>query len=229
LYVDDIFVFCRADNKSLRNLSTFLKTNGDFSGQYVNNSKSSFFTKDNSARFVTKFQRILSCSHGCLPFNYLGVSIFVRAPNSRFLLPLADKVKLKLASWKGKSLSIMGRIQLANMVITIILAYNFNLNKWPVSLLKQVKQWCRNFIWTGDILKKGITTVNWATICSSLENGGLKIINLHHENNAYLLKLAWNFSYNNRSWSLLLKARVLKSKYEFKMVYRSSSLSPEIK
>jgi len=98
LYVDDIFVFCRADNKSPRNLSTFLKTYGDFSGQYVNNSKSRFFTMDNSARFVTKNQRIISCSHGCLPFNYLGVSIFVCAPKSHFLQPLADKVKLKLAS-----------------------------------------------------------------------------------------------------------------------------------
>ena len=43
LYVDDIFIFCRADNKYLRNLSVFLKTYGDFSSQYVNNSKSSFF------------------------------------------------------------------------------------------------------------------------------------------------------------------------------------------
>jgi len=51
-------------------------------------------------------------------------------------------------------------------------------------------KWCRNFIWTGDILKKGITTVNWAKICSPIENGGLKIINLHLENNAYFLKLA---------------------------------------
>jgi len=57
----------------------------------------------------------------------------------------------------------------------------------------------------------------------------LKIINLHHENNAYLLKLVWNFAYNNRPWSFLLKVRVLKSKYEFKMVYRSSSLWFEIK
>jgi len=63
---------------------------------------------DNSARFVTKIQRILSCSNDCLPFNYLGVPIFVGAPKSRFLQPLADKVKLKLASWKGNSLSMMG-------------------------------------------------------------------------------------------------------------------------
>ena len=60
LYADDIFIFCRGDIKSLRNLSSFLKTYGDFSGQYVNNSKSSFFTMDNSARFVTKIQHVLS-------------------------------------------------------------------------------------------------------------------------------------------------------------------------
>jgi len=102
LYADDIFVFCRADNKSLRNLSTFLKIYGDFSNQYVNNFKSNFFTMDNSARFVTKIQRILSCNHGCLPFNYLGVPIFVGAPKIHFLQPLADKIKLKLASWKRK-------------------------------------------------------------------------------------------------------------------------------
>ena len=97
------------DNKSFRNLSIFLKTYGDFSGQYVNNSKCSFFTMDNSARFVTKIQRILSCSHCCLPFTYLGVPIFIGAPKCRFLQPLTDKVKMKLTSWKGKSLILMGR------------------------------------------------------------------------------------------------------------------------
>jgi len=142
---------------------------------------------------------------------------------------LVDEVKLKLASWKGKSLSMMGRVKLVNTVITSLLTCSFNLYKWPISLLKQVEQWCQNFIWTSDILIKGITTVNWATICSPLENRGLKIINLDHENNAYLLKLAWNFAYSNMPWSLLLKARVLKSKYEFRMVYRFSSLWPKVK
>jgi len=123
----------------------------------------------------------------------------------------------------------MGRIQLVNTVITGFLDYSFNMYKWFVSLLKQVEQWCGNFIWIGDILKKGITTINWATICSPIENEGLKIINLHHENNAHLLNLAWNFAYNNKSWSFLLKVKVLKSKYEFRKVYRSSSLWYEIK
>jgi len=99
------------------------------------------------SRYVNKLPSFvllnhIQLSHGCLPFNYLGVRIFVGAPKSRFLQPLADKVKLKLASWKGKSLSMMGHIQLVNTVITGILAYSFNLYKWLVSLLKQVEQWC---------------------------------------------------------------------------------------
>jgi len=67
------------------------------------------------------------------------VPIFVGAPKGRFLQPLADKVKLKLASWKGKSLSMMGRVQLVNTMITGLLAYSSNLYKWHVSLLKQVE------------------------------------------------------------------------------------------
>jgi len=180
-------------------------------------------------QFVTKVQCLLSYGHGVLPFNYLGLSIFVGAPKCRFLQSLVDKVKLKLTSWKGKSLSMMGRIQLLNTVITGFLACSFNIYKWTVSIIKQVEQWNRNFIWTGDIMKKGIATINWAKICSPLENGGLKIINLHHENNVYHLKLTWKFSYSNKSLSLLLKARVIKSKYQFRMVYKSSSIWPRTK
>jgi len=51
-------------------------------------------------------------------------------------------------------------------------------------------------------MKKDIVTVNWDMIFSPIENGGLKIINLHHKNKVYLLKLAWNFVYSNKSWSL---------------------------
>jgi len=180
LYVDDIFVFYRVDNKSL------------------NNSKSSLFTMDTSARFLTKIQRHLSCRHGLLPFNYLEVPIFVGAPSCKFLQPLANKVKLKLASWKVKSLSMMGQVQLVNTVVIGFLAYSFKVYKWLVSTLKQVEQWSISFIWTGDIMKKGIGTIIWAKICSPLENGGLKINNLQHENNAYLLKLTWNFTYSNK-------------------------------
>ena len=60
-----------------------------------------------------------------IPFTYLRVPIFVGFPKAWFLQPLADKVKSKLASWKGKSLSMTGRIELVNSMIYGSLAYNF--------------------------------------------------------------------------------------------------------
>jgi len=66
------------------------------------------------------------------------VFVFVGAPRGCFLQPLADKVKLKLTSWKAKSLSMMSRVQLVNTMILDLLAYSFNLYKWLVSL-KQVE------------------------------------------------------------------------------------------
>ena len=66
-------------------------------------------------------------------------------------------------------------------------------------------------------------------ISSPFENRGLKINNLKYENNAYLLKLTWNFGYSNKPWFLLLKARVLKCKYQLSLAYRSSSIWTRIK
>jgi len=64
-----------------------------------------------------------------LTFSYLSVPIFMGAPETKFLQLLADWVKLKLTSWKGKSLSMMGRIQLVNTIIYGFLSYNFHVYK----------------------------------------------------------------------------------------------------
>jgi len=64
LYVDDIFVFYRMDNKYLKNLSIFLKKYGDFFGQYVNNSRNTFFTmiilQDSLQKFNVIFLAVMA-------------------------------------------------------------------------------------------------------------------------------------------------------------------------
>lgn len=37
---------------------------------------------------------------GTLQFTYLGVPIFMGRPKSEFLLPITNKVKCKLSTWK---------------------------------------------------------------------------------------------------------------------------------
>jgi len=125
LYADDIFVFCRANKRSLSSLMKFLHSYHLASGQWINTSKSHFFTADTSPSFLSKIKDVLGCNRGNIPFNYLRVPIFVGSRKARFLQPLVDKVRSKLASWKGKSLSMTGRIELVNSMIYGSLAYNF--------------------------------------------------------------------------------------------------------
>jgi len=119
LYVDDIFVFCRANKRSLTSLMKFLHSYG------LTLHKSHFFIVNASPNFLSKIKDVLGCSKGNIPFNYLGVPIFVGSLKVRFLQPLMDKVRFKLASWKGKSVSMMGRVELVNSVIYGSLSYNF--------------------------------------------------------------------------------------------------------
>jgi len=89
---------------------------------------------------------MLGCSRGNIHFNYLGVPIFVGSPKAMFLQPHADKVRSKLASWKGQSLDMMGRVELIKSGIYDSLSYNFQVYRWPSNLLKLVDKWVRNFI-----------------------------------------------------------------------------------
>lgn len=85
LFSDDIFVFCRADARSLNNLNTFLGHYAAASGQIVNCNKSSFFLGSRSQHRKDAVASILNFSEGSLPFNYLGIPIFKGKPKREFL------------------------------------------------------------------------------------------------------------------------------------------------
>lgn len=102
LFADDIFIFCRADSYSLKNLFYFIDLYAKVSGQVVNCNKSSYFLGKRSSHrrdFVADF---LKFKEGSLPFSYLGVPIFSGKPKRTHLQPLADKILSRLSAWKGK-------------------------------------------------------------------------------------------------------------------------------
>jgi len=73
-------------------------------------------------------------------------------------------------------------------------------------------------------MKKGYTTVGWNKLCSLIVDGRLNVIKLQTRNDVYLIKLAWHFSYSNKPWTILLKARFLSSKYQKVYPHKSSSI-----
>nr|KYP63478.1 Putative ribonuclease H protein At1g65750 family [Cajanus cajan] len=104
----------------------------------------------------------------------------------------------------------MGCVLLVRSVLQSMLIHSFQVYKWPISLLKLIEFWFRNFIWTESILHSNPNTVPWHKVFSDVEEGGLGIRSLIEINNVYMLKLCWNFFKGNTDWASVLGNRVVK-------------------
>ena len=149
---------------------------------------------------------------GTLPFNYLGVPVFRGKPKVVHLQPIVDKIKAKLSSWKALLLSIAGRVAMVKSIIHSMLTHCITFYSWPVSLLKEIEKWIRNFIWSGDINKRKIVTVAWKKVCKPFAKGGLGIISLITLNQASNLKLRWDLITSQQPWAILLRKRAIRGR-----------------
>jgi hypothetical protein len=147
---------------------------------------------------------------GSFPFMYLGIPIFKGKPKVSYLQPVADKIKAKLASWKASLLSIAGRVQLVKSVIQSMLVYSISIYSWPMSLLKDLERWIKNFIWSGDISQRKLVIVAWKKVCRPYDQGGLGIRSLIVLNESTNLKLCWDMFTSNEHWAILLRSRVIR-------------------
>ena len=61
-----------------------------------------------------------------------------------------------------------------------------------VKIRQEKIQW--DFLWGGGNLERKIHLINWNTVCSSKEKGGLSICSLSSMNRALLGKWLWRFA-----------------------------------
>lgn len=71
-------------------------------------------------------------------------------------------------------------------------------------------------------------TVNWSRVCAQKSYGGPQVTNILVENNAFLIKLAWDFAYSDFAELELMRKRFLKLKYKKCVVYHFSLIWPKI-
>jgi hypothetical protein len=210
LYADDIMVFCKGSKRNIRNLMHIFHLYGEVSGQVINKQKSKFYSGAISNSRLLSITNLLGFGSGSIPFNYLGCPIFVGKPKTIHFRAITDKIKVKMASWKGVLLSIMGRVQLVRSIIHGMLVYSFHVYAWPQALLRQVDRWIRNFIWSGDINTNKLCTVAWRTVRRSYEEGSLNIRSLRKVNDSLMLQRCWQFYSSNEQWAVMCRARFLK-------------------
>lgn len=209
-YADDIMVYCKGKMSGLEALKNLFTRYASCSGQIMNIRKSSIHAGGISRQRLNQIVNMLGFTLGSLPFNYLGAPIFKGKPKRVHFQHIADKVKLKLATWKASLLSIASRVQLVKDVIQSMLLHTMSIYSWPVSLIRDIEKWLKNFIWSGDVNKRKMVIVAWKKVCASFDEGGLNIRSLICLNEATNMKLCWELLNSKEQWARILRSRVIR-------------------
>ena len=146
-YADDTVFFCEANVKSIFNIKAALNCFELASGLKVNFMKSKLGGVGVKQISIQRFATILNCEVMTIPFVYLGLPIGGCHKKKEFWAGVIDRVKRRLSSWKGRLLSMAGRICLIKSVLSSIPLFYLSLFKMPVGVANEIVSIQRNFMW----------------------------------------------------------------------------------
>ncbi|CAK8562999.1 unnamed protein product [Lathyrus sativus] len=79
--------------------------------------------------------QFLACKSILLPFKFLGLSVGGNHRQLAFWRPIISYIRKRLSSWKGRLLSIGGRVTLINFVLTNFPIHHLSFFKVPTKWL----------------------------------------------------------------------------------------------
>jgi len=148
---------------------------------------------------VQHFATILNYDVMKLPFKYLGMLVEGCHKRGVFWDGVLEKIKSILGRWKGRVLSMVGRIILIKSVISSIPLFYVSLYKLPTLMLKKIVKLQRNFLWGWDSEGIKITWISSEKVCKPRKTGDLGILDLRLFNVALLGKWIWHLRSNKGS------------------------------
>ncbi|GKE14042.1 hypothetical protein Tco_1421619 [Tanacetum coccineum] len=118
---------------------------------------------------------------------------------SRDCKELMEKVKRRINDWKNKPLSLAGRAQLIRLVLAFMHIYWASVFILPSSLMLELEQLMRDFLWCQGEMRKGRAKVAWEVVCLPKREGGLGIHRLEIFNKAHNTSHIWSLLSNKES------------------------------
>ncbi|XP_026416834.1 uncharacterized protein LOC113312287 [Papaver somniferum] len=169
--LNDIFVFCNGQKKSLENLMKLLLKYQRASGQVVNKLKSKCFVGGVTERRKTFIAESLQIELSKFPDKYFGVILCPVRVKPYQVWGMVETMHKILDGWMGKLLSLSDRLTLLKFVLCSIPVYNMFVYKWPKAVIKECEKIVRNFLWYGDPAVKKLITVKFDEICAPVVEG----------------------------------------------------------
>ncbi|GJU01387.1 hypothetical protein Tco_1111725 [Tanacetum coccineum] len=122
-----------------------------------------------------------STAYFCNVLNHVKLSILQ-------ILPFEEG---RLPDWKNKALSIAGRLQLIQSVLGSMHIYWASVFTLPSSVLLNIEQILRQFLWNHGSSGKAKSKVAWEIVCLPKDEGGLGIRRLECFNSALMASHIW--------------------------------------
>ena len=158
---------------------------------------------------ISCFAKMLNCEVMNYPFKYLGLPVGGCHKKEAFWDGVVEKIKERLGRWKGRFISMAGRICLIKSVLSVIPLFYMSLFKIPAIVMKKIVKIQRNFLWGWRSGGRKIVWASWEKVCKPRGNGGLGVINIKFFNIALLGKWIWRLDFSKGGmWK-----EVIESKY----------------
>ena len=119
------------------------------------------------------------------------------------------KFEKKLSSWKGKLMSVGGRLVLINSVLTSLAMFMMSFFEVPKGVLEKIDYFRSRFFWQGEGHKKKYRLAKWDVICQPKEVGGLGILNLEVQNKCLLSKWLYKLLNEEGMWQSLSRRKYM--------------------
>lgn len=202
-FADGIFLFAEATLEQAYFIKEILDVFCAHSGQKVSSSKLVvFFSKNVSSRLLG-FNITFDLG------KYLGHPLIHGSRMRGHYQDIVSKAKAKLASWKGRHLSMAGHLTLAKSVLASFPVYNMQISILPTTVLHELDKIVRDFLWGSTPEARKLHLVGWDSLCSPKSVGGLGLHQATMRNFALVTKLGWRMLIEgDKLW-----VRVLKGKY----------------
>ncbi|GKV16979.1 hypothetical protein SLEP1_g27539 [Rubroshorea leprosula] len=187
-YADDTILFGKATEENVWAMKGILRAFELVSGLKINFNKSQLVELGVEDDWLNKMSWVMCCKKGALPIKYLGITVGGSCKRIAFWKPLVEIFERKLASWKGRYLSLGGRITLINSVLSSLPVFWMSMYVIPKGTIFLLDKIRRKFLWGGSKGGKRINWVNWENVCKEKHLGGLGVKDLRKFNLALLGK-----------------------------------------
>ena len=95
------------------------------------------------------------------PFIYLGMQVGGSHKRGAFWNGVIEKVQARLSRWKGRSLSMAGRICLIRFVLSSIPLFFMSLFRLPSGVARKLVKLQRDFLWGWGADGRKIAWASW--------------------------------------------------------------------